>query len=377
MKIGIITIHCSPSYGGSLQAFALYKYLEQQGHDTEVIDLLRPTHSEYRHSIWHFRLRENLISKILCVIQGVLHFNMKGSKGKRYNEKFDEFNKMIKLGKTYQSVDELYRHPPRYDVYMTGSDQVWNPIQPYITEPYFLTFVSKKDGRKIAYAASVGLSELSQKEKKLYKKWIEDYDYVAVREQSLKTYLDKFVNKPIFRVADPTFLLDRNYWKKIASYPNEKQPYILLFELRHNRDLILFCRRLSEQSGIKLIVLGQSEPDNHHFDYDVVNTAGPKEFLGYIGNAEMVITDSFHGTVFSIIMEAKNFYSYIAPGNKKGNRITDLLIQHRAKDHLLVPDLKQTWSELFNNHLRKDKLDACYLAEQKLSWEFLNKSLQK
>ena len=376
MKIGIITIHCSPSYGGSLQAFALYKYIELHGHDAEIIDLLRPTHREYRHSIRHFRLREKLLAKIGSVFQGILHTNIKMSKGNRYNEKFEEFNKMIKLGKTYQSVDELYRHPPRYDVYLTGSDQVWNPIQPYITEPYFLTFVSKNDGRKIAYAASVGLSELSQKEKKLYKKWIEDYDYVAVREQSLKTYLETFVDKPISRVADPTFLLDRIFWKKIALYPNEKEPYILLFELRHNRDLILFCRRLSEQSGFKLIVLGQCENVSNQAGYDVVNTAGPKEFLGFIGNAEMVITDSFHGTVFSIIMEAKNFYSYIAPGNKKGSRITDLLAQHRAKDHLLVPDLKQTWSELFNNHLRKEELDVCYLAEQKLSRDFLNESLQ-
>ena len=376
MKIGIITIHCSPSYGGSLQAFALYKYIELQGYDAEIIDLLRPTHRKYRHSIRHFRLREKLLGIIGCVFQGILHIDIKISRDNRYNEKFEDFNKMIKLGKTYNSVDELYRHPPRYDVYLTGSDQVWNPIQPYITEPYFLTFVSKNEGRKIAYAASVGLSELSQKEKKLYKKWIEDYDYVSVREQSLKTYLETFVDKPISRVADPTFLLDRIFWKKIALYPNEKEPYILLFELRHNRDLILFCRRLSEQSGFKLIVLGQCENVSNHAGYDVVNTAGPKEFLGFIGNAEMVITDSFHGTVFSIIMEAKNFYSYIAPGNKKGNRITDLLAQHRAKDHLLVPDLKQTWSELFNNHLRKEELDVCYLAEQKLSRDFLNKSLQ-
>lgn len=375
MKIGIITIHCSPSYGGSLQSFALYKYLELQGHDTEVIDLLRPTHIEYRHSLHHFWLRSSFVSKLSCVIQSVLHLNLYRTKGKGYNENFVEFNKMVKLGKTYRSVDELYRQPPKYDAYMTGSDQVWNPNQPYITEPYFLTFVRKGAGRKIAYAASVGLSKLSDKEKMLYKRWIEDYDYVAVREQSLQTYLCSFINKPISRVADPSFLLDRDYWKSIAIFPAPQKSYILLFELSHNNELISFCRRLSEQSGLKLIVLGQSEPIIDKIDYEVVNTAGPKEFLGYIANAEMVITDSFHGTVFSIIMESKNFYSYIAPGNKKGSRIIDLLSQYKVEDHLLVPDLKQTWNELSGNCLIKEELDACYHEEQNISRSFLNTSL--
>jgi hypothetical protein len=117
------------------------------------------------------------------------------------------------------------------------------------------------------------------------------------------------------------------------------------------------------------------EPNVAELGCEVVNTAGPKEFLGYFANADMVITDSFHGTVFSIIMESKNFYSYIAPENEKGNRIIDLLRQHKAEDHLLVPDLKQTWNELSKNCLRKEVLDACYHEEQNISRDFLKKSL--
>lgn len=375
MRIGIITIHNSPSYGGCLQSFALYKYLVDCGHDTEIINLLRPANKDYLSSIKHHHIRANCWVKLWSIIKAIFHLKLNDYNQVTYNAEFERFNSQIKLSKVFRSVDELYNNPPAYDVYLTGSDQVWNPSQPYIIEPYFLTFVKDRKGRKISYAASVGLSKLRAKEEILFKKWIEKYDYVSVREQTLKEYLETFVNKNIERVADPTFLLDRTTWKSIAVFPDETQPYILLFALGHNEELISFCMRLSKQAGIQLIVL-ERKTSLKNEKYKVVNTAGPKEFLGYIGNAEMVITDSFHGTVFSIIMKAKNFYSYISPTNIKGSRITDLLQQHKISDHLLNQDLKQTWAELNGNPINKMELDECYYNEQKISREFLDNSLK-
>ena len=132
---------------------------------------------------------------------------------------------------------------------------------------------------------------------------------------------------------------------------------------------------MAQQANMPLIVLNQSEPESVDNSYTVINDAGPRQFLNYIGNAKMVITDSFHGTVFSIIMEANNFYSYIAPGNVKGSRITDLLKCFQIEDHLLNPDLKQSWSELLNNKLDKAKIDQIYFSEQKSSRNFLKGSL--
>ena len=137
-----------------------------------------------------------------------------------------------------------------------------------------------------------------------------------------------------------------------------------------------FCKRTAQQAGIPLIVLGQNEPECADNSYIVVNNAGPRQFINYIGNAEMVITDSFHGTVFSVIMEAKNFYAYIAPDNVKGSRITDLLKIFQIEDHLLNQDLKQSWSELSNNKPDKTSLDKIYLREQKSSRDFLVNSLK-
>ena len=155
MRIGIITIHRSPSYGGSLQTFALYRYLADKGHDTEIIDLLRPTHKGYRDSWRHFHSRSSFLSKLLAVIKALIHISINDFDKQRYTKKFEDFNSSLKLSKTYCSVDDLYDNPPVYDIYITGSDQVWNPTQPYIIEPYFLTFVKKGTGIKVSYAASV------------------------------------------------------------------------------------------------------------------------------------------------------------------------------------------------------------------------------
>lgn len=370
MKIGIITIHRSPSYGGSLQAYALFRYLSNMGYDVEIIDLLRPTHQEYRYSFKYHKMRLRFYEYIKNAFYAIGRVRSHKFDPIAYNEKFVEFNKQLKLSKTYTRIDDIYSTPPNYDVYITGSDQVWNPAQPYAMEPYFLTFVNS--GRKISYAASVGLEDLLPKERKKFKKWIEAYDCVSVREISIKKYLESFIDKKIERVADPSFLLSRNEWQSISIKP-EHNNYILLFELRHNPLLINYCKQLASQSGKSLFVLGQKEPISD--EYTTINDAGPLEFIGYIEEADMVITDSFHGTVFSIIMNTCNFYTYIAPGNKKGSRIIDLLKLHNISNHLLDSSLTQTWDNLSGNEINREIVDECYHREQKLSQDFLTHSL--
>lgn len=127
--------------------------------------------------------------------------------------KFDEFNKGLNLSRPYWGIDELYATPPCYDIYMTGSDQVWNPTQPYCLEPYFLTFVPKGK-KKISYASSIGVTELLENEKQDFRRWLSSYDAISVREHQAKELLASFIEKPVVQVADPTFLLDSGFWKK-------------------------------------------------------------------------------------------------------------------------------------------------------------------
>ncbi len=387
MKVGIITIHNSPNYGACLQSFALYEYLSQTGYDVEIIDLHRPYHADYRPSrrfrpytrqhnekeqcfrAWLGRIRRNLLQKITK--RKITHQPQTATNSVAI-QKFDSFNSQIRLSKPYYGIDELYENPPQYDVYITGSDQVWNPTQSYCLEPYFLTFVRK--GRRVSYASSIGIEQLTSRERKDFRHWLDKYDAISVREKQAQELLQTISAKTIEQVADPTFLLDYEYWKNLSIEPVERN-YILLFMLSFNKDLFEYGKRLAKESGKKLMVLDHVFPFDSDGSFTIVYDAGPQEFIGYIACADVVITDSFHCTVFSIIMGAHNFYTYIAPWNKRGSRIVDLLNTFHLEKHLLNSSLNQSMSELELETIDRINIMKVYESEQEKSRRFLKENL--
>lgn len=380
-KIGIITIHNSPNYGACLQSYALYKYIEQQGDEVEIIDLHRPgAYEDYVPSKKYTCARpvkRGRLSKIKGMVKSVLGMNAKFKSlySPTAIKKFESFNSVIKLSKAYRGIDELYANPPKYDLYISGSDQLWNPTQAYCLEPYFLTFVPMGIGKKISYATSIGITDLRENEKVSFKKWLSSYDDISVREFQAQQLLQSLLpKKNVYQVADPTFLLNPNEWKAMAVKPQQGK-YILMFTLQHRPEILEYCLQMSKQSGLSLIALGQVQPDVLDGSYTAVKDAGPKEFLGYIENAEMVITDSFHCTVFSLIMGVKNFYTYIAPTNHRGSRIVDLLGTYGLKNHLLATTLDVPYGELASKVLNRENVSDIMAKERERSREFLNKYL--
>lgn len=378
-KIGIITIHNSPNYGACLQSYALYKYIEQRGNDVEIIDLHRPiAYKDYVPSKKFTccrPIRHSLSSRMKSTVKKLL-----GKRSRRSSlyspsavKKFAEFNSGIKLSEPYRGIDGLYANPPLYDLYISGSDQLWNPTQIYCLEPYFLTFVPKGQGKKISYATSVGITDLRDNEKADFAKWLNLYDDISVREKQAQKLLQGLLtDKKVSRVADPTFLLEQEDWKKMSVKPKQEK-YILMFTLNHNKKILDYCLELSRQSGIPLVELGQIQPDVLDGSYMAVKDAGPKEFLGYIENARMVITDSFHCTVFSLIMGADNFYTYIDPANNRGSRIVDLLETYHLKDHLLPTALDVSFDVLAAKKISRQQVDTIMKGEQEYSRGFIDK----
>lgn len=380
MRVGILTIHNSPNYGASLQSYALYKYVSQlPGIECEVIDLHRPYEDGYvkskkfipyrRESFSIKRLIKSVLKKVLRRESKKVSFYSSGSKCK-----FDEFNKNINLSRSYWGIDELYADPPCYDIYMTGSDQVWNPTQPYCLEPYFLTFVPKGK-KKISYASSIGVTELQENEKQDFRRWLSSYDAISVREYQAKDLLASFIEKPVVQVADPTFLLDSVFWRNLIVYPKDLEPYILLFTVGFDLNLLQFAVKISNEAGLRLIYLNQNLSEPIDGSYKVVNDAGPREFLGLIAQAEMVITDSYHATVFSLILGAKNFYAYISEYNKRGSRILDLLRTYKEESHLLSNNLSESYSDLSNRKVDYQFIDRIYREEQMKARDFLKNAL--
>lgn len=381
-KVGIITIHNSPNYGACLQSYALYRYIQQQGNDVEIIDLHRPfAYEDYIPSkkyVSSRSVKRSLLSRIKENVKSLI--GIKPKKSSLYSpsaiKKFDEFNAVIKLSQPYRGIDELYANPPLYDLYVSGSDQLWNPTQAYCLEPYFLTFVPKGQGKKISYATSVGITDLRDNEKKDFAKWLNLYDDISVREYQAQSLLQGLLaDKKVNQVADPTFLLDPKDWKDMAVKPKQSK-YILMFTLQHRPEILEYCLQLSKQSGLPLIELGQVQPDVLDGSYTAVKDAGPKEFLGYIENAELVITDSFHCTVFSLIMGANNFYTYIAPTNQRGSRIIDLLDTYQIIEHLLSPDLNVSFDTLMESQIPHQKVNMIMKLERVRSRDFINKYLR-
>jgi len=372
MKIGIITIHKSPSYGACLQSFALWKYISSEGVDCEIIDLHRPTHIDFKKSDRFLPMRQEHLTFKVKVLTEL--FKLKDKLLAKVHlspleKKYNQFNEEIKYSKVYKGVDELYANPPSYDLYVTGSDQVWNPQQAYCIEPYFLTFVNN-GGKKISYAASIGLKDLLSEEKEKFAQWLESYDAIGVREKSAQELLTSFMNKPTTLVLDPTFLLDKESWLKESVLPAVDDSYILLFSLFTPSNILNFAKRIAEESDKRLIILAPNRREIGNGGI-LVNDAGPREFLGYFYQADMVITDSFHGTVFSMIMEAGNFFSYIAPNNRRGSRIVDLLSLFQLEDHLLSPELKETAIELQSHQIDLSILKERIKEERAKSISFL------
>lgn len=376
-RIGIITVHKSPNYGACLQSFALYEYLHQCGHQVEVIDLRRPIHHDYidsrrfrpfshRYETTYQYLKRKIHAVVDRFVKKNNYLNTELKKTPDNGSVFDSFNNKIQFTRPFRSIDQLYADPPQYDTYITGSDQVWNPTQAYCIEPYFLTFV--RQGRKISYASSIGIKSLTTKERRKYKKWLSGYDRISVREESARKMLMDLTGKEIYCVADPTFLLDRDYWAKLAEVPDSRN-YILVFTLAFEKEIVEYGLRLAAESGKRLIVLGINLPDAD--SYTVVRDASVQQWLGYIANADMVITDSFHCTVFSIILNTRRFFTYISPYNDRGSRITDLLHRYGLEDNLLDVGLIQSYEDLDNIVPDNNRIGAVFNLEQTMSRKFL------
>ena len=373
-KIGIITIHNSPNYGASLQSFALYEYIREQGADCEIIDVHRPVNSDYIYESRYSSFRNNpftLKKRLRNFAKSLLGRKSKIFLSKLSEERFNQFNSNIRYSRPYCRLSDLKKDPPIYDLYISGSDQLWNPAQPYCLEPYFLTF-APKNAQKISYATSIGITELSNFEKLKFKEWLSTYNAISVREKQAKYLLDSFIDKEVVTVADPTFLLDVEKWKSIAVYPQIKDKYIAVFLLSRRPELVQYAVKLSKESGYKLILMKQASMPISE-EYILENDLGPKEFLGYLSNASLVITDSFHCSVFSLLMDAKNFYSYIHPGNKRGSRITDLLKTFGIEDHLLSVDLSDSFTKLQSRQINHEQKSIIIKNEQRRSKYFLDK----
>ena len=177
-------------------------------------------------------------------------------------------------------------------------------------------------------------------------------------------------------MPDPTFLLSPDMWINMATTPIVSSPYILVFSLFQEKSLLQKAVELAQEANMKVVVIDQNYLNSPHDSIIVVDNAGPCDFIGLIRQAALVLTDSFHCSVFSIITGTRNFYTYIAPNNQRGSRIIDLLKLYNLSDHLLS-DIANLISYKSIENIKIDIQHTHYIMqqEQTIGRDFLNKSI--
>ena len=286
-KIGIITLTGYFNYGNILQNYALQTFLNKLSKEQIVT------------TIWFKNTNLKISKRVLLNIKKTFNINGFGS----FINKLIHFQKAVRdyNFKNFHNkyINFVYEKTKtelndKYDYFVVGSDQVWNPYWLNdLTE--FLQFADRN--KRISYAASFGVSEINSEKVELVRKGLEGIDFISVREQAGAKIVKDLTGKDAQVVIDPTLLLTDKDWEEImecpAWYYDEK--YILVYFLGVLPDKIKSdIRILSEKYKLKIIDLMDKENIEYY-------TSSPGEFLYLIKNCSIMYTDSFHGTVFSIL----------------------------------------------------------------------------
>ena len=342
LKIKTITCHKVYNVGASLQAYALVRYLSDMGHDVEIIDY-QPEYlcRHYRLNVINNPKYDYPLVRQLYLLAKLPHRLKERRSQKKIN--FDEFEKkyLPLTDKCYRSNEDLKENPPSADIYLAGSDQIWNTIFQNGKDPAFYLDFAPKGSIKASYAASFAIKDIQEEWKENVKFWIEQLDFISVRESSGVKIIEKLgVNKAV-QVMDPVFLLHRSIWEELSGEFKVKEPYLLIYDFENSEDIKCFARKIAKERRLKMYAIFRDPLADCCFAQ-----AGPLEFLKLIRGAEYVVSNSFHATAFAIIFE-KPFAVF----ERKEQ------INTRMRDILELLNLKKNNDELKYHTIMENQID--------------------
>lgn len=379
-RVGIITMHKVPNFGSALQAYALQNKITLLGFNAELIDYLYPNkeHCSASNGTKFFK-QQSLIRLFIFFIIGkfllFISFNIKKNKAQEavdrflFQLRFRKFYKdFFKLSKFYDSANSLQKAFPKYDIYFTGSDQVWNSNYIVNDSSFLLGFVPDALP-KYSYAASFSCKNIPENYEAFFKKYLVRYNQISVREKSSANIVSNLILKHAEVVCDPTLLLNKNEWFKLCKKTSLiKNKYLLVYILDYAYNpypnILKFIDKISAKENLQIVEIYGLKQRYHCKKSKIYNAASPIDFLSLFRDAEIVITTSFHGTAFALNFE-KKFYSVVENVNGNDNRIVDLLKICNAEHHLVeinnidaYNDSKTTSNEIeLLEHFRKSSLD--------------------
>ncbi len=335
----ILTFFDEINYGAVLQSYAMRTKLKEYYREVNIINY-QPDVMKAKRKLLNFVSLKAFILSIILFPQNV--------KRQKVFSSFITKNLSVKDLSNLQNDDTRYEN----DVYL-GSDQIWNPRITGGADPIFFGIIPTLARRKtIAYAPSFGVSNLTENELKEISLFLPHVDYLSVRELEAKDLISSISAKEIHVVCDPTLLLKANEWEAFVRKPIVKNDYVFIYSLSQDTEVLNVATKLAQSLHIPVIegYLGR-KPKKNSSNHRVMFALSPEEFLGYIYNSRFVVTDSFHGTVFSIIFH-KAFYS--VPFKGKEGRVKDLLSRCGLSNRIVSSSDSLNIEELIDyNHVDK------------------------
>lgn len=373
-KIALFTCHNDPNYGSMLQAFALAEAIRICGKRAEYISYIA---AKAPH--------KGIVKALSNIKRHLLTFVGKNPPPSEFDFfKSREFRTTMQAYKRFHDTyipcsAQIYYadtikeklNVSNYCIYMVGSDQLWSPNLYRPTKPYFLDVADFRNKR--AYAPSFGTTEFTDEYKQLLKEKLKSFDYLSCRELVNSRMLSNLLGKEVKHVLDPTLLLTPNEWNKIATKPTIEGKYILAYILGEKEIIAEFAESLSKYKGIPVYYI-VTRP-KYLNKTNTLTGVGPDDFLGLVKDASYVVTDSYHGCLFSINYNV-NFYAF---GKRQGSvntldnvRIIEMLNMFGIHSRF-IDDENSTG---FLNDIDYSAVNSIVSDMRKESLEYLNKCVE-
>ncbi|MDU1232063.1 polysaccharide pyruvyl transferase family protein [Clostridium sp.] len=371
-RVGIITLNGYFNYGNRLQNYALQHAIEMLNFECETIlndtyILKQNNKNNSKVDKIKYFLKKDFLSQLITINEKINKKRIQKINQNR-TEIFKEFSKKY-LNETQFSIsiNNIRKNlENKYEYFVSGSDQVWNPNDPMVSEINFMTFAPKS--KRLTYAPSFGVSSIPEKYKKDYSKWLEGLDNISVREEEGAKIVRDLTGKEAVVLIDPTMLLSKEKWLSISKehYNKPKGKYLLTYFLGEmSKDSKERLKKIAKNKNLEIVNLADIKHKKYY-------GTGPSEFIDYIDNAEIFMTDSFHGCVFSLLLETP-FIVCDREGHTKeenmGSRIETFVKKFKLE------------SRKFNNIKEEDIFKCNYSEskkildeERKKAWNYIKES---
>lgn len=328
--IGIVTPYKIPNYGTKLQAYAMQELMLKYD-DAEILGFVPSTDMRF----------SSIIGKIYLKLLRVNSSKKNGTENEKRNAAINSFDKEYRFGEKIEGNITLKKKIRKYKSVVCGSDQLWAPTN--VIADYFTLSIIPNEINRFSYAASFGVSEIPSRLHNRYKRFLSRLNNIAVRENRGVEIVKELSGREAELVLDPTLMVDTEKWKTLSSKSeiSINQPYLFCYFLGENEFHREVARKIACEKGIKIATFPHlkkhNTADENFGDYSYFD-ATPIDFLNLIKNASFVCTDSFHGTVFSILF-SRNFYAFERFKNNTSestnNRIYSLLEILDLQDRLI------------------------------------------